>query len=88
MSSVGKILTAPGAWVEEQILAPAGELFTGPDIKQPKKPRTATAEDQEVIAAAERQAAALRRRRGRASTILTGPTGVTDQPTTKKTTLG
>ncbi len=87
-SKVSKVLTAPGAWVEDVLLKPAGELFTGPDIEQPKKPGAATAEDEEVRAAAERQAVALRKRRGRASTIVTGPTGLSDQPVTRKTTLG
>lgn len=55
---------------------------------KPDKPKTARTDDPEVQAAAERQAAALRRRRGRASTIVTGPTGVTEDPETKRTTLG
>lgn len=55
---------------------------------KPDKPKTAKATDEEVEEAAKRRAELLRRRRGRASTIVTGPTGVTDQPVTKKTTLG
>ncbi len=85
-SKVSKVLTAPGAWVEDVLLKPAGELFTGPDIKQPKKP--GAVDDPAIAAAAERQAVALRKRRGRASTIVTGPTGLSDQPVTRKTTLG
>ncbi len=54
----------------------------------PKPPKFKTVTDEEEEKARKRRAAALKRRRGWASTIITGPLGVTEKPKTKKTTLG
>jgi len=47
-----------------------------------------TAETPEVKEAAAAEALRLKKRKGYASTILTGPEGVTGEATTKKETLG
>ena len=58
------------------------------DDSKPEQPQVASANDAEIEAAAARQAETLRRRKGRRSTMITGPTGRTEQPVTRKTTLG
>ena len=58
------------------------------DQDKPDKPKAAAATDEEVLAAAKAEAERLRRRKGRGSTILTSPTGITTEATTHKTTLG
>jgi len=45
-------------------------------------------QSQQALEASYAQAQLLRKRQGTASTILTGPQGVTNQPQTMKTTLG
>ncbi len=63
-------------------------------VAQPKAPaaptqaETATQQAQASQAAALAQANALTKRRGMASTILTGPMGSTSTATTQKSTLG
>jgi hypothetical protein len=56
--------------------------------KTPEISAPITAEDPAVKEAAAAEAARLRKRKGYASTILTGSEGVTGTPTTKKETLG
>ncbi len=56
--------------------------------KIPGVSNVASALDPDVREAAKKRAAALKRRRGFASTIITGPLGVTEAPATKKTVLG
>jgi len=59
------------------------------DDEEPDKPKQAHATDEEIAEAARREAEMLRaRRRGHRGSILTGPTGVSDTPTTTKATLG
>ena len=59
------------------------------DEDKPDKPKRARATDEEIAEAARRQAEFLRlKRRGHRGTILTGPTGVTEEATTRKTALG
>lgn len=58
---------------------------------QEKAPRMApppTEENPEVKEAAQREAEIIRRKKGYRSTIVTGPEGVTEQATTRKTILG
>ena len=61
-------------------------LFSSP--KTPKVQMPVTDDDAEVKEAARLEAENLRKRRGMASTILSGPQGVTDQPSLIKATLG
>ena len=63
-------------------------MFFAVSDKKPKKPKQAQATDEEVQEAARLQAEILRRRRGRPSTIMTGPRGVEEEATTTKATLG
>jgi len=64
-------------------------------FRKPKSPtkvmpesEPVTDDSEEVKEAAAREADALRKRRGRASTILTGPGGVMTSPNVYKTILG
>jgi hypothetical protein len=63
-------------------------------VSQPSAPKAPTTTDtaqqqaQASQAAALAQANALTKRRGMASTVLTGPMGATTAPTTQKATLG
>ena len=59
------------------------DIFKGGE-KQPVPER----EDPEVTEAARRRRLALARASGRASTILTGPQGVSDQSSLSRSTLG
>jgi hypothetical protein len=61
-------------------------IFTPP--KPPKVRDVVTDDDAGVKEAARLEAENLRKRRGMASTILTGPSGVTDTPSLIKATLG
>lgn len=64
-------------------------FFFAVDDKKPDKPKQASYSDEEVQAAAAREAALLRARRsGARGTILTGPAGVEEESKTYKTTLG
>ncbi len=63
-----------------------GSMFSKPKMPEPiiVPPKT----DPAIAEAARKEAERLRRLRGAASTILTGPGGVTTAPTTVKTKLG
>ena len=63
------------------------QVFTGP--KMPALPKTPAVPTVNEATAAQNQDEIMRRRRGRASTLLTGDKGLTSQaPTASKTLLG
>jgi len=62
-------------------------LFGG-KTKAPKIAPPPSREDEEMKAAARREAEVLRRKKGMASMNVTGPGGVTGEPTTRKALLG
>ena len=61
-------------------------LFHKPDV--PELPPVVTESDERVKAAARAETMKMKKRRGYASTILTGPEGVTEPASTFKTKLG
>ena len=76
------------------LLEKAGEALSSLQPKFPDAPPPAAAaappgvDNSAAIAAAAAEASALRKRQGMRSTLLTGPTGVTNPATTLKTVLG
>ena len=82
--------SSPSNWLENigDAVEDLGDwALAGGKTNTPKKPKGPVV-DQEVEEAARRQAELIRRRRGRRSTIVTGPVGIIEPPKTRKTTLG
>lgn len=82
-------------WAASPLLASFGLASTGMEkAKPPESPDYPTEEEvakdtaKETSAAAQAQAEALRRRRGFASTVLTGPLGLGTDSATRRATLG
>lgn len=65
-----------------------GSVVSSSQKSGPKTPPMPKETDPSVREAAEREAALLRRKRGQASTILTGGEGIITSPTTQQTVLG
>lgn len=63
-------------------------LFSSPKVRKPEIVKPVVNDDEAVKAAAMREAEILKKRRGAASTIVTGNTGVSGQAPGSKATLG
>jgi len=79
--------------VGPKLLDEAGRALSALQPKFPDAPQPAAAappgvDNSAAIAAAAAEASAVRKRQGMRSTLLTGPTGVTNPATTLKTVLG
>ena len=67
-----------------------GSMFSKPKIPEPimAPPPPSTSDDRAAQEAAAREAERIRKRKGMASTIKTGPEGLTEAPTVLKEKLG